>query len=427
MTAVVGVLNKQAVAIAADSAVTIGNGLGTKIFNGANKIFTLSKFHPVGIMIYNNATFLGVPWETIIKVYRNKMGDKSFPRLQDYQNDFIQFLRNNNFFDEEDNYLESINGFIIALFEKDIFRRVYNSLSKGNPQIEKEILLSISQVVDEYIRILSNQNKICVDFEGYEFEEFLKSHKTKVQDFIKSLFDRKRIKLEESLLNKILHLIFLAIISKNVFLIHTGLVFTGFGEDDIFPSLTSLKISFPIGKRLKYTVEDGNVAKISVKNQSAIIPFAQKDVIETILSGIDPTYESTIIKNFQMSLEKYNELLYDTLKSTNPDLAAQIKRIDNSAIIDELRKTNDNFKQFKYINPLMSAVATLSKEDLAEMAESLIYLTYLKRRITFAQESVGGPVDVAIISKGDGFVWIKRKHYFDPKFNPTFIQNYLNI
>lgn len=179
--------------------------------------------------------------------------------------------------------------------------------------------------------------------------------------------------------------------------------------------------------KLKYTVEDGNVAKISVKNQSAIIPFAQKDVIETILSGIDPTYESTIIKNFQISLEKYNELLHDTLKSTNPDLAAQIKRIDNSAIIDELRKTNDNFKQFKYINHLMSAVATLSKEDLAEMAESLIYLTYLKRRITFAQESVGGPVDVAIISKGDGFVWIKRKHCFDPKFNPTFIQNYLNI
>ncbi|GMQ31122.1 hypothetical protein Aconfl_37650 [Algoriphagus confluentis] len=38
MTAVVGVLNKHAVAIAADSAVTIGNGKGVKIFNGANKI-----------------------------------------------------------------------------------------------------------------------------------------------------------------------------------------------------------------------------------------------------------------------------------------------------------------------------------------------------------------------------------------------------
>ena len=60
------------------------------------------------------------------------------------------------------------------------------------------------------------------------------------------------------------------------------------------------------------------------------------------------------------------------------------------------------------------------------MAESLIYLTYLKRRITFAEESVGGAVDVAIISKGDGFVWIKRKLYFDSKLNEHFIDNYLN-
>ncbi len=75
----------------------------------------------------------------------------------------------------------------------------------------------------------------------------------------------------------------------------------------------------------------------------------------------------------------------------------------------------------------MDAVSTLSKEDLAEMAESLIYLTYLKRRITFAQESVGGPVDVAIISKGDGFIWIKRKHYFDPKLNSNFFKNYYNL
>jgi hypothetical protein len=75
----------------------------------------------------------------------------------------------------------------------------------------------------------------------------------------------------------------------------------------------------------------------------------------------------------------------------------------------------------------MQTVGSLSKEDLAEMAESLVYLTYLKRRISSAEESVGGPVDVAVISKGDGFIWIKRKHYFKPELNQNFIQNYLNI
>jgi len=41
-----------------------------------------------------------------------------------------------------------------------------------------------------------------------------------------------------------------------------------------------------------------------------------------------------------------------------------------------------------------------------------------------AEETVGGPIDVAVISKGDGFVWIKRKHYFRPELNHCFFRNY---
>jgi len=29
-----------------------------------------------------------------------------------------------------------------------------------------------------------------------------------------------------------------------------------------------------------------------------------------------------------------------------------------------------------------------------------------------------------VISRGDGFVWIKRKHYFSPDLNPHFLANY---
>ena len=69
-------------------------------------------------------------------------------------------------------------------------------------------------------------------------------------------------------------------------------------------------------------------------------------------------------------------------------------------------------------------MAYLSKEDLANMAESLIALTSLKRRMTSSEESVGGPVDVAVISKSDGFIWIKRKHYFDRALNEHFFSRY---
>lgn len=63
-------------------------------------------------------------------------------------------------------------------------------------------------------------------------------------------------------------------------------------------------------------------------------------------------------------------------------------------------------------------------DELADVAESLVSLTSLKRRVSMQLETVGGPVDVAVISRGDGFVWIKRKHYFQPEANQHFLANY---
>lgn len=77
-----------------------------------------------------------------------------------------------------------------------------------------------------------------------------------------------------------------------------------------------------------------------------------------------------------------------------------------------------------YTDPLLLTVDMLDKEDLANVAESLISLTSLVRRMQPGEETVGGPVDVAVISKGDGFIWIKRKHYFKPEYNKSFMENY---
>ena len=41
--------------------------------------------------------------------------------------------------------------------------------------------------------------------------------------------------------------------------------------------------------------------------------------------------------------------------------------------------------------------------------------------LAMEEETVGGPIDVAIISKGDGFIWIKRKHYFDGLLNRDYL------
>jgi hypothetical protein len=69
----------------------------------------------------------------------------------------------------------------------------------------------------------------------------------------------------------------------------------------------------------------------------------------------------------------------------------------------------------------------MPKDELAAMAESLVNLTSFKRKVTEEAETVGGPIDVAVISKGDGLVWVKRKHYFPPELNQQFFANYYRL
>jgi hypothetical protein len=96
MTAEITIMNKTAIALAADSAVTIGSGKGEKIYNSVNKLFTLSKYHPVGVMVYGSAELMGIPWEIIIKNYRKNLGRKSFNAIGDYAKNFLDFIASRN-------------------------------------------------------------------------------------------------------------------------------------------------------------------------------------------------------------------------------------------------------------------------------------------------------------------------------------------
>ncbi len=56
------------------------------------------------------------------------------------------------------------------------------------------------------------------------------------------------------------------------------------------------------------------------------------------------------------------------------------------------------------------------------MAEALVNLTAFRARMSVEEiETVGGPIDVAVISKGEGFVWVKHKDLVKPQtaFHPV--------
>jgi ATP-dependent protease HslVU (ClpYQ) peptidase subunit len=80
MTAEVAIMNKSAIAVAADSAITVGKN---KVHRNANKIFQLCDSAPIGAMIYGSAELAGMPWETLIKLFRSEHGRASYSTVSE--------------------------------------------------------------------------------------------------------------------------------------------------------------------------------------------------------------------------------------------------------------------------------------------------------------------------------------------------------
>jgi hypothetical protein len=50
-----------------------------------------------------------------------------------------------------------------------------------------------------------------------------------------------------------------------------------------------------------------------------------------------------------------------------------------------------------------------SKAELAETARELVALNVFKKRIMAQKQTVGGAIDVAVISRESGFQWITKQ------------------
>jgi hypothetical protein len=169
-------------------------------------------------------------------------------------------------------------------------------------------------------------------------------------------------------------------------------------------------------------------SEINESNSSEVVPLADAEVIKTLIEGISPSFSMTtmvgaaslIISLPSKILDPITELT-DAQKQKYIADAQSTLRQHYKDFTDEMQK----HRREKYTDPIRQAIASLSLSDLGMVAETFVGASQLLKRVRPELESVGGPVDVAVISKGDGFVWIKRKLYFDERFNPAFRLKYL--
>lgn len=428
MTAEIAIMNKEAIALASDSAVTMSGKTRHKIFTSANKLFTLSKYHPIGIMVYGSAIFMGVPWETIIKIYRNNLDKKKFNTLKEYANDFVEFLDNGNLLFPNSVQEEYLRNSIYSYFDfiKDtITRRVHSVIEEKVKVTDEEIEQIVSKIIREHYENWEKADNIPSIPKSYN-KDIINKHKKIIEKAIEEVFEELPIsKSHSNQLKKIAVSLFSKFpedIEKGDI---SGVVIAGFGEKDTFPLLDSFHIEGIVNNKLKY--KEHISEKIGFETIASITPFAQGEMVATFMEGIDPYLQNHIEGYLSEIFDEYPETIVENIEKFNDNekrlLKEKLKEVSNK-IFKNYQEAVQTYRREYYVDPVTIVVSMLPKDELAAMAESLVNLTCFKRKVTMESETVGGPIDVAVISKCDGFIWIKRKHYFRAELNSQFFANY---
>lgn len=409
MTAEIAILNRTAVALAADSIVTLVGPRGAKTFDSAEKIFELVRQQPIGLMIYNNSQFVNAPLEVITRRFREHHAKTRFTSLVQVWPEFRSYLRGFPHSDEDED--DHFQAFVRS--EINEIRIVHLSLMLEQGTLpRRRTAAAIERSLRAYVRGRRSQaeeRRIQGYLGGKTFDDFDARYGPAVAELAKSGLDD--IDLSDELLAELKQMMFALICSNVRTKAYTGLVFAGFGDADLFPTLHNVEMDGLYFGEFRILKDD--LIDIDRRGPtSAVVPFAQTEMPQRFIQGIDTRFEQHI----EAAMTSILDLMLDDWPSAIDD--ARRDRLRDAAVT-RFQLAVGSYKQ-RAEAELNSVVDHLSKKELAEVAHSLVELTWRKRRYSNDVESVGGPIDVAILTRNEGFIWVRRKHYFEMDLNPGY-------
>lgn len=415
MTAEVCLMNRLAVVLAADSATTVtrwgNNGREQRYFKGANKIFQLSNHHPVGMMIYDSADLLNVPWEVITKEFRKELKEKSFHHVKEYAEEFFRFIDDAAWLfpvavQKEFFLLEARKAGLRPLM------RAQFDASMTDDQKRDVINIALDARTAE-LAGMPLLARVDPDRAADLTASYRDDLEQLVQDWLPGLdfgYVNRAAQIAVNGIDEMLK-------AAPAFIGCTGLVFAGFGDRDPFPTMIQFQCSGILAGKLAAWEE--KQAVIDHTTPAWISAFAQTAMSDTFTLGLSEDVYTSIIEALAGELGPFA----DEIARQSGGNIASIADLDglvnglsskvSKAVLD--RATRD------HAAPMRSILSVLPVDEMAELAETLINLQSLKEKVTKPSETVGGPVDVAVITRGEGLVWIKRKHFFPTDLNSRYL------
>ena len=408
MTAQLAILNKSSIALAADSAVTVIVDGVVKIHQ-SDKLFVLREDKPIGIMVYGNAEFMGVPWATLISMYRSSATTIQGRTTREYVMDFLKFIKDAKICnsDAEVDYATQVAMNALHSVRMDVDANGQNlTREKGGLLTRGERNDLFQSVIERTLQDIDKARPFRT-MDSKQLDVVFEKVLAEASEFIDRMLESNHVykRARKSSIDLLQRVSYGSIERQIMSRSHSGVVIAGFGEQEMFPTLVEAKVDGFVAGSLR--VKFGFHHDIGRDNSCVVVPFAQRDMVSRFMEGVDPA-----VHEYLLSLE---ELVYN-FSRTALNAKSQLTNVQEEALkravekdVGEYLKGLQAFLRDEFWGPIVRVVAHLPQEDLATMAESLVSLTSLKRHVSSEEETVGGPVDVAVVSKGNGFVWVKKK------------------
>ena len=229
-------------------------------------------------------------------------------------------------------------------------------------------------------------------------DDVRKKYAAKLNSLIERSF--RPAKLEASHRMLLRKLVVDAIMSGEVSDYTTGIIVAGYGADHIFPSLAIVEVDGSVAGVLKYSLKE--VVEIDrTSNSGRVISFAQTDVIDRILAGADARFIGKSGKFIKEAITTSGVSISDLLIKNGVEASVA------SGVLEDLAKGISQEYKDKFAveakeeleGEFNGMVAMMPKRDVIELAEALVSITAVERKASSEQATVGGPIDVAFITK----------------------------
>src|SRR5215467_8303714 len=151
MTSEIAVMNQRAVALAADSAVTLIDGGTVVVRNDQRKLYNLLGGQPVGIMFFGVADMMGHPWEHLIEHYQKRAKPGSLAHIRDYAAGFTGMLDNLEEFFPKERQRDDYKRLLASVF-RYIFHLAQYLRETGDATVSDAAILeeSIARIWRDY-------------------------------------------------------------------------------------------------------------------------------------------------------------------------------------------------------------------------------------------------------------------------------------